>query len=425
MSQTFLASFTPVVLKELEGEIDLYFSIPFRQKTKRIEKSPTEFNVEEPNHTYRGQTQLVASLFKNQSIAEEYQPILDSLLRQALTNGIYQEHVFNYQVNSPSEGSTASFVGLANTDVFFATKIDSDPKLVREAAILQMISLRTDLPGGFSHCFPKVYAIKKDKPPYGYIMEAFKRQSFAGYLYKEELETEEIKIVLSNVLQVLFGAYTQSINKNLTPNIDGLYLGRIKERLETARRNDKTFGLLSKKSITINGVSYLTPENYISKIETAISSFGVSFTSFVHGDVHPENILIDPKDKTSGIKFIDPKDWYEGDYMFDMGKICHYLEAAGPVEKSNVTTVPVVDALGGTITYEINAKPDPGPLVQIVKDKIRAFARANQDSNWERRYDLSMASNLLGMPAIRIAKGHTANAYIFYAEGLKYLAKCV
>ncbi|MCX2492849.1 phosphotransferase [Pedobacter sp. PF22-3] len=351
--------------------------------------------------------------------------IISNLISQALANGLDPKHLINRKTTSVSEGSTAMDVSLNNADVFFATKIDNDQKLVREAITLKMVEIRPNLPRNFGNYFPKVYATKSDGPPYAYIMEAFRMDSMAKYLYKTKISEDCAINILDIVSEILIGAYKSSRNQNLRPNISVTYLDRITERLKLAAELDKDFERLIKSEVVINGERFQPAAYYVEQIQRRMAEFEVPFTTFVHGDAHPENILISSATGDPTIKFIDPKDWYEGDYVFDLGKLCHYLLVTGPVEKAENKPDIKTDFLNPSITYDLIEHCDPGKLVDYALKKFKALALEFNDTTFEKRYNLSMASNLLGLPVGRLQKGDKKSSAIEYAEGLKFLASCI
>ena len=115
-------------------------------------------------------------------ISNERKEIIDRLLKRALSTGVVTDHEIK-GVSKPKDGMTAEFIALTAIDIRFAIKIDQNEIIVREALLLKSISNRPELPKGFSKHFPKVYAIKKDKPPYAYIMQAFERDSIADFIF--------------------------------------------------------------------------------------------------------------------------------------------------------------------------------------------------------------------------------------------------
>jgi len=125
----------------------------------------------------------------------------------------------------------------------------------------------------------------------------------------------------------------------------------------------------------------------------------------------------------------DPKDWYAGDYMYDIGKLAHYLFATGPAQMVHAPPVPQINVASSSLNYRLNPEQfHINDLLNIIAKKTAYFASKAQDINWKRRYKLSLASNLLGTPAARLRSSNPKlinSAFILYGEGLISLASCV
>ncbi|RFZ92882.1 hypothetical protein D0C36_15945 [Mucilaginibacter conchicola] len=369
------------------------------------------------------QKQKALTTLTGENATSRQKEITDELLRAALLNGLDPKHLYSSISQPVSEGSAAQLVGLVSAEIGFAIKVDEDEKILREAGNLQMVAYRANLSQDFRNRFPKVYAVRTEKP-YGYIMEKFEGTSFAKMLWPRENDPQLNAMVMDNILSLLFGAYLSSVNANLKPNIRTIYLGRIDERLKSAAEKSSEFKTLTEGGLEINGTYYHAPHEYIRSIENNIDKLGVSFATFVHGDCHPENIIVSVnKDLQPNIRFIDPKDWLEGDYVFDLGKLCHYLLATGPIQKSEKKPTPILDLLKRQISYELD-NSGTKTLVEKALAKGRSFAIKHNDASFEIRYLLSMASNLLGLPVMRLKNKERDAALILYAEGIKYLAQC-
>jgi hypothetical protein len=373
---------------------------------------------------------IIRELARRNDLTEDQKQIIQKLLLQALSKGVIQDHTFGVTSRKASGGVATELVTLNNAHIRFAIKIDKSEKLVREAMILEYMGYRPELPKGFANHFPKVYAVKKDKPPYAYIMQAFEGTSFAEHIFKKKHDVKLLKKTMFAILKILIPAYKSSRNDTLLPNIRKLYVERIGERLAAARAANKEFADFSTKPVTINGDKFETPEHYLDIIEKNIDRFSASFSTFVHGDCHLGNIIVNyikenNKVKTE-VKFIDTRDWYESDYIFDIAKIAQYLKVAGPAEATNKLVKVTRDAAKGTISYALNGyTQDVYGLLQIVRRKVLEFAVEAKDTNWYLRYQLAVASVLLGLHINRVKttdKNKLDVSFIMYCEGLRYLA---
>ena len=282
--------------------------------------------------------------------------IAERLIDEAYSNGWGGGVKFKVDYQQAAEGSTANVVAFARPTISCVIKIDNDEKLLREALNIRGIAQRRDLPSDFTTLFPRVYAIKEDEPPFAYLMEHF--QDYASYsslFYEQEVSDRDVVRVADSILDAILRAFSQSRNENLKPNIGHLYLGRIKERLNAARSLSTEFRDLSVGAVTVNGREYAPLDSYYDEVMKHLTSLEVGFTTYVHGDVHPENVLV-RFDATGGIeslKFIDPKDWREGDYIFDIGKLCHYMAVTAAAEHKRTPPSIIWNSDERRLNYEL------------------------------------------------------------------------
>ncbi|MES2416657.1 MAG: phosphotransferase [Bacteroidota bacterium] len=339
-------------------------------------------------------------------VPEEKDEIISRLVQKALLSGISITHEVTGKSNRATEGSVADLVMHAHANISFVIKFDKNKTLLDEAYALKMMQNRLKLPKGFYKNFPKIYAIKHDKPPYAYIMQGFNIASFSDYIFKARNPKNLVVKGTQEILKTLVPAYQATIDRNTMPNIKNIYVDRIVQRLEEARNHDPNFRKTSTASIVINNKRYERPEFYLEQINQNLSDYKVDFTTFVHGDCHPENILygVDKAGK-SIVRFIDVKDWYCSDYMFDIGKITHYLFATGPSQIIAQPPLIKTDFQSLNFNYKLDQKDYfVDEMIQRILKKVEGFAIKNNDITWKKRYLLSVASNLLGLPVSKSDK---------------------
>jgi hypothetical protein len=357
--------------------------------------------------------------------------IAEALVRQAVENGLELGRA-NLQSEPMNEGSTAEVVERISLGLRFVFKLQKSGKLIDEARVIQSIRDNRRLPALFRGGFPAVYAVKDDGEPYAYLMEEFSKmdgyRSLAQALFKSPLCNEalgaESRRLIGGVLDILFGGYAASTDDKRMPNIDSVYLGRIEERLEAAARKDTSF---RSTPIVVNGAGYDPWKLYLTRIRALgerLRALQQGFTCVVHGDAHPENILLRYDRHCVHYRFIDPKDWGEGDYLFDITKLAHYLDVAGPLEQvpdnqPEVTCEPGLERV--SVSYDLQRPAWIPPAMELLLTRVAEFANGREDPEKMRlRFELGMASNLLGVPVGRLCKNRDA-ALVFYGEGMKWL----
>jgi aminoglycoside phosphotransferase (APT) family kinase protein len=192
--------------------------------------------------------------------------------------------------------------------------------------------------------------------------------------------------------------------------------------LEEACIASPVFRDLHNSPATINGTRHDSGRELVERLaKRSLRDLSPGFVTFVHGDLHPENILVRPAGFGFEFKFIDPKEWYIGDYIFDLGKLCHYLQYTGLAEKS--TTPPRVLHSRGNIEFDdVSSKPAEHLVAEALRHTT-AFAARHDDVRWRERFSLSMASNLLGIVAGRVQENKMESALYLYANGIAWLTR--
>lgn len=355
--------------------------------------------------------------------------IVNALLREAYSNGLPGEARVESQYTRPRSGSTAEHVLTITSRINCVFKCDSERKLAEEVAMLRALKSRADLPERFRNRFPFIYASKTDDSPYAYLMESFDGYTgleqilFGNCRFPEEGAEADVFRIVTSILDCLFEAYKFSLKRLRKPNIDEIYLKRIRDMLRAVRQ-DKEFDQILAKESVVNDVPYEKYESYINFLSPTIQDYEPSFTTFVHGDPNPENILVKVDTHTVDVKFIDVKEWGDGDYLFDIAKIIHYLLVTGPAERLG-TRVQVNKHFrpDGVVElrYSLPSSAVIDRVVKMVEKRTEQLAEEFGDKMWRQRYALAMASNLLGLPFGRVRTDKRESALILYAEGLRWL----
>ena len=370
---------------------------------------------------------------QTKELLPQAQEIARELVVQAVAEGMPLTR-FSIEGKPLGGGNTAGLVATATLHAPFVFKFDLNSKKLSEEGVL-MRALRNNpkLPPEFRESFPRVYAVRA-QPPYAYLMEIFPKEegyhSLEDLLYPSAGAPPSFTMVgrfVNKALDLLFLGYENTVDRRSQPNLFADYIDRIRGRLtETAARD----GRFASRSVEIPGKACLTPweENLrvLDRNRSKILTIAPAFITHVHGDPNPGNIILRATDTDFEIKQIDPKEWATGDYLFDVTKITHFLEGTGPAEKTayGAAAVTRFETVGDKTILEYTLPPIPWTpaAVEAVRERAAAFAHRHGDEHWELRYQLGMASNLLGLPLGRLERKHDAAA-ILYGEGLKWLEK--
>jgi hypothetical protein len=365
------------------------------------------------------------------SLAEQ---ITDDLVQQAIRSGLPLRS-FAVKSKELSGGGAAQYVAEVILHAPFVFKLDNEvPKLVQEAHMMRRIRDNPRLSDAFKRAWPIIYAIR-DQAPYAYIMEYFPHQdgwmSLEDRLFPADVQLPaspvEVARCLNAVLDVVFLGYQEGKTTRFRSNLFEDYVGRISERLSAAADANPLF---APRHLCINGQNFEPWEIYVEQLNSNrgfIEAITPPFTTIVHGDLNPGNVMLRLSLSGVEVKLIDPKEWETGDYLYDIAKLTEFMLATGPIEKP-ASLIPIesdvtkLDTLA-EVTYRFDVPRWANDVVAVCLDRVRRFGVDNHDEHWEARYELAMASNLLGLPAGRLGKGRLDAAVALYGEGLRWLSK--
>ncbi|MEN3794671.1 phosphotransferase [Fulvimarina sp. MAC3] len=359
--------------------------------------------------------------------------IANALIREAVSQGLPE--LRGETIGKPlSGGNTAEMVAFYTLKENFAFKLDrKTPKLAEEGKTMRAIRNDPRLPRRYREAWPVIHAIR-DTPPYAYLFEYFPKED--GWIsledrlfpnkdddWKPEGDPERLIAV---VLDYMFEGFEAGRMPRIQPNLAEDYLDRIRTRLNEAARLDGRFGSMA---LTINGEPFEPWEDLLDRLEAnagAIAAIAPGFTTTVHGDPNPGNLMLRERAGEWSLKFIDPKEWGIGDYLFDVTKLTHFLLGTGPIEKP-ASGKPAVSfkttGEDGTLTYDFARPAFVDRANAMCRERVARFARLHDDTGWEARYELGLAANLIGLPVGRLKKGREDAALILYGEGLVALKR--
>jgi hypothetical protein len=245
----------------------------------------------------------------------------------------------------------------------------------------------------------------------------------SDYLFRG-INPSTIEAVLNPLVGKIFELFGIR-HEVLLPDPKAIYIDRVVDRLRRAATlNPKFRAIATSARIAINSAEYSSYGSYLDAIIPKISSFQPPFSSFVHGDPHPGNIFFKGEGGGIEIRLIDPKPWIWGDYMFDVWKLLHYTMVTGPREDSDSVDLRISENdTPPKVQYEIHRSGRAQAAVEIIRSRLQEFSSAHGDASYQRRLDLSLASNLLGLTENRLNREPPLEdaAILYYCAGLRYL----
>ena len=355
------------------------------------------------------------------------------LVKDALAGGQFGAVTVS-GLHSFAGGNTAMLVARVNTTLTFVVKVDRSPSLVAEAHHLRHASTDPRLPEATRSAFPQIFAVDDIGPIYGYLMENLEEYAtFASLLAggDEAMRSRVLELAWS---QVLAPAYLATRQKRVIPNVVEDYFVRAEGRLTHAVER----GLLPPRDVPLSvrtgDTSFEVESGWgplLDRAQERLGTVAPPFSTFVHGDPNPENILWGAVEESElRVRLIDPKDWGKGDYLFDAAKIGHYLRVTSPVEDRH-PAVEVTLSDSPVIAYDRAPLSVHADLEARLLELVAVTAQDQElpdHERWKERYELAVAANLLGIvgPRLERAAGggpgtDFALGWIAFAEGLRGL----
>jgi hypothetical protein len=349
------------------------------------------------------------------------------LVAEALRNGLVGAES-QPSFRTLDGGNTALQVAIATTEITFVFKADVNSKLVREAQTI--VDLRTDRRlREFCFRLPKIYAVHDTAPPYAYLMEHFDAQTYPSIrqiFFNAQLTPPspiDASAIVTSALDALSVAFRCSKDPRQQIRMMGeAYYERIQKSLTEAAEVNSVF---RPRSMCINGTvtrSWRESLSILASRQSALQSIAAPFVTVVHGDPNPGNILVRRDGgQVVDIKFIDVKDWKTGDYLFDIAKLGHFLLQTGPIEDLKRATVrSLVETENElSIVYEVDRPDYVLSAARALESKTAEIAQDLADAHWRIRYELAMASNLLGLVPRRLKTPQVAQ--LLYSAGMLHL----
>lgn len=263
---------------------------------------------------------------------------------------------------------------------------------------------------------------------YVYLMEYLADYtSFHEMIFKSKKQDKSrINKAVNLIFDIFLKVYQKEYNEHSVPNLALLYLEeRINSRLQIGRERFNRevkfpsghkavfgdFNNLLDKEIRIEGNVLHSFNHCLSSIEDTIKEVTPSFTTLVHGDAHPANIMINLSNLDSPLKFLDPNPYIENsDYLYDMGKMIHWLDKFGFIALERETSKEIIkvtaESVNGKIKihYEFDLDfPNINRICELkdyslecVYKHTEAIADYFKDTHWKKRLNIAIASAYIG-----------------------------
>jgi hypothetical protein len=264
------------------------------------------------------------------------------------------------------------------------------------------------LPPETRAAFPLVYAIDETPPIFGYLMEDLEdytpiSKSLAG-------GSDHAKLLLRGLWnQVLAPAYRATKRARLAHDLDDDYVGRARSRLTAAASRGVLPAAEEPITVRTRTATMLFPGGWGEALTAAgveLKTVRPRFGTWVHGDPNPENALWSTgADGGLVFRLLDPKDWWTGDYLFDVAKLGHYVALTSPLESGAASATAQRDGEGWRITIDDEACALGHEIEAALLAEVEPFAEEVGDEHWRDRYRLAFAANLFSIAGPRATRG--------------------
>lgn len=374
---------------------------------------------------------------------EKWQEMMVDVLKE----GLKGEIINNLSITTYDpfkDGIASEIVGRAKFEVSCVLKAGGED-------IKQQIDFIKAFPA--ADIFPKILQEGHHNGKWICLMENLAGyKSFHEYVFRTATSSlHEIEAFLDYYYKWLKEILISFMKVN-RPNLNDIYINpRLIKRVEEARAKlqSKSILVLShniedllSKRILFDGEEIPSFNELMQQIaikDGQIQDLAPEFSTFLHGDAHPANIMLMRNPPHYSIKLIDPNPSLGGlgDYMYDQGKMLHWLDMMGYIvlERTSGERIVTPEKETETDTLKVHYKwldPDKINLKGVRSLQTNAFHHAIEnlkslsndmgDSNWDKRLDLSMAAAYIGCLSRLEDPNHLA---IVFIEGLKYLNRFV
>jgi hypothetical protein len=202
-----------------------------------------------------------------------------------------------------------------------------------------------NLKSHYRHLFPNILAFESiDDQNFVCFMEELTDYESLHKILFLRLLTDERKLldIFEKAIRILGEIYvSERIDSHCDVNV--LYIqNRLIDRIKAAEAKFTSSGQTSKgipfdipnlinKRIILDGKELLPYEKCLPIAQKKLLRMKPICNTLIHGDPHPGNVLTRPEESVgSSIRFIDPNPKIVfGDFIYDIGKIWHWLEWMG------------------------------------------------------------------------------------------------
>jgi dTDP-4-dehydrorhamnose reductase len=196
--------------------------------------------------------------------------------------------------------------------------------------LVQEIAWLLALPKELRRHFPTVIDDERTGKTVAYEMPWYQLPTLTSLIIDHRAPVGHIYGKVRNVLRFCTAELYPSVRMTSQPEYARAFLiGKISERVaETRRLAPSVFGpLFDAETLTINGVTHQNALHLLDRIAAdsrMLARLQPPFFTRIHGDLHFDNILVNPENDNDFI-LVDPRGDTGGDPVYDLAKLTHTI----------------------------------------------------------------------------------------------------
>jgi hypothetical protein len=321
-------------------------------------------------------------------------------------------------------GFEMSFTGLSEESVkkHIVLKLDSENTFIQEEKVQKQLENLPSIKKHFvAFCSPK----QQIKDRFFMVLEPLDRyESYERIIYR--LENEPVRQASKSILDAMetiqFGecGKKETVAASLGARfLHFTYFSEIGKSLFELVENGPIREEMIIKPLPLNQSENefrgMSVHDCISKLWLEKERLQPRFTTRMHGDCHPRNVVFDA-DGDPRVKFIDvDKFSLYGDYINDFGVLLADLEVLGYLLGEISFSIPQ----NNRYNYELKVPPTVEVAQEQIRSKVTELARQDE-SLWDARLSLAKARYLLSMVS-RFPPHQSNKAFVAFCEAAKAL----
>ena len=197
-----------------------------------------------------------------------------------------------------------------------------------KAKLRDEIAFLERLPDELRDVYPRVLRCDEpDSESLSMEQEFVNWPTVRAHILREGTDLHEIIHRLRSLLHFLKRpCYENAVQLPPADYIDRLHFRRVRDRIAMTCELYPRFGaLVAAKDVILNGTRYANIPEMLDRLENSSALRGIAtpphVAPYVHGDLHFENILLDPA--SLDFKLVDPRGYELCDVYYDLGKLSH------------------------------------------------------------------------------------------------------